>query len=167
MTQSDDKSRSQIKREFRDLKALGKELVDLSEGQVRALPLSEETRDVILATKGLTRNALQRQFRYLTSLLSHEDADVLRTALEGQLKPHADKVAALHEAEQWRDRLLDQDQKSLAEFFEDYPDCDRSQLRQLVRNALKERDLGKPPKSARQLFRYLRRWTEADRPPRS
>ena len=36
------------------------------------------------------------------------------------------------------------------------PDLDRQHLRQLVRNAIRERDQEKPPKSARALYRYLR-----------
>jgi ribosome-associated protein len=82
----DGKSRSQVKREFRALKDLGMQLAGLSKGELRAMPLSEETRDAVLAAKGMTRTALQRQYRYLSSLLAkEEDLAAIRAALAGKL----------------------------------------------------------------------------------
>ena len=159
-SQQDKKSRSQIKREFRELKNLGIQLAGLSKGQLRAMPLSEKTRDALQAARGMTRTALQRQYRHLSSLLAEEDVAVIRSALTGELQPHGEEVAALHEAEHWRDELLSVDKGQLAAFVERFPECDRTHLAQLVRNAKKERALGKPPRSARQLFRYLRQVSE-------
>ena len=159
-SQQNQKSRSQIKREFRELKDLGIQLAGLSKGQLRAMPLSEDTRDALLAAKGMTRTALQRQYRYLSSLLAKEDTAAIRAAMTGELQPHAEEVAAPHEAEHWRDKLLSADECQLAAFVERYPGCDRTHLRQLVRNAKKERDLDKPPRSARQLFRYLKQLSD-------
>lgn len=159
-SQQDEKSRSQIKREFRELKDLGIRLAGLSKGQLRAVPLSERTRDAVLAAQGMTRSALQRQYRHLSSLLASEDVAAIRVALTGQLQPHVEQVAALHEAEHWRDQLLSADEDHVAAFVERYPQCDRTHLGQLVRNAKKERDLGKPPRSARRLFRYVRQLVE-------
>ena len=159
-SQQDEKSRSQVKREFRELKDLGIQLAGLSKGQLRAIPLSEGTRDALLAAKGMTRTALQRQYRHLSSLLVEEDVAAIRAALSGELQPHAEEIAALHEAEDWRDKLLSADEGQLTACVERYPECDRTHLRQLMRNAKKERDLDKPPKSARQLFRYLRQLSD-------
>jgi len=92
-----------------------------------------------------------------------EDVAALRAALAGELQPHAEEVAALHEAERWRDQLLSADEGQLATLVERFPDCDRRHLRQLVRNAKKERDLDKPPRSARKLFRYLRQLAASER----
>jgi ribosome-associated protein len=88
--------------------------------------------------------------------MAREDVAAIRAALAGELQPHADEVAVLHEAERWREKLLSDDESQLAVFLERPAECDRTRLRQLVRNAKKERDLGKPPKSARQLFRFLK-----------
>jgi ribosomal 50S subunit-associated protein YjgA (DUF615 family) len=84
MESEDRKSRSQVKREFRELKDLGIKLAGLSKGQLRAIPLSEDTRDALLAAKGMTRTALQRQYRYLSSLLAKEDVAAIRAALGGK-----------------------------------------------------------------------------------
>ena len=103
---------------------------------------------------------MQRQYRYLSSLLAEEDLASIRAALAGELQPHADEVAAMHEAERWRDKLLSGDESQIAAFVQFHPACDRRQLRQLVRNARKEQALGKSPRSARELFRYLKLLSE-------
>ena len=159
-SQQDEKSRSQVKRDFRELKNLGKRLAGLSKGQLSAIPLSEETREAVLAAQGMARNALQRHYRYLSSLLAEEDVAAIRAALSGELQPHIKDVANLHEAEQWRDKLLSSDETQFAAFVERYPECDRTRVRLLVRNAKKELELDKPPKSARQLFHYVRRLSD-------
>ncbi len=160
--QQDDKSRSQLKREYRELKELGAQLAGLSRGQLRAIPMSEDTRDTLTATHGMARNAIQRQLRYIASLLAEEDIPAIRAALAGELQPHVREVAALHEAENWRDRLLSHDPSQLSAFVEQYPGCDLTHIRRLVTIAGKERELAKPPKSARLLFRYLRQLFEEE-----
>ena len=153
----DEKSRSQIKRDLRALKDLGIELAGLSKGQLSAIPLSDKTRAALLAAQGMARNARSRHYRYLSSLLAEEDVAALRAAVAGELQPHAEDVAKLHEAERWRDTLLSGDEGQLAAFVTQYPSCDRAHVPLLVRNARKELELEKPPKSARTLFRYVRR----------
>ena len=158
--EQEDKSRSQRKREYGALKDLARQLAALSKGQLRAVAMSDPTRDALLATHGMPRNALHRQYRYLASLLVQEDVDAIRAGLAGELRPHAEEVAAFHEMEHWRDRLLSDDPVALDEFVERYPGCDLDQIRQLVKNARKELDLDKPPRSARQLYRYLRQLSD-------
>ncbi len=138
------------------MKDLGKQLVGLSRGQLQTIPLSKGMREGVLAAQGMTRGALQRQLRHLSSLMAEEDVAAIRGALSGALQPHAEEVEALHQAERWRDELLAGDESLLTRFVEQHPTCDRQHLGQLVRNVRKERDLDQPPKSARQLFRYLK-----------
>jgi len=159
-SQQDEKSRSQVKRDLRALKDLGIRLAGLSKGQLRAIPLSEETRAAVLAAQGMARNALQRHYRYLSSLLGQEDVAAIRTALTGELQPQVQAVAKQHEAERWRDELLSGDERQFVAFVARYPEFDRTHVRLLVRNARKELELGKPPRSARLLFRYLRRLSD-------
>ena len=157
---SDDKSRSQIKRDIRALKDLGIRLAGLSKGQLSAIPLSEKTRAALLAAQGMARNALSRHYRYLSSLLAEEDFAAISTALTGERQPLVKEVANLHEAERLRDELLSGDERQLAAFVARYPECDRTHVRLLVRNARKELDHDKPPRSARLLYRYLRRLSD-------
>lgn len=158
----DEKSRSQIKRDFQALKDLGIQLAGLSKGQLQKIPLSDETRAAVLAAQAMARNALQRHYRYLSSLLAEEDVAAIRAAVTGERQPHIKKVAELHEAELLRDQLVSGDERPLAAFIELYPDCDRAHVRLLVRNARKEQELDKPPRSARLLYRYLRRLSDPE-----
>lgn len=150
----DEKSKSQIKREFHELHALGKQLVDLPGKQLQKMPLSESLREAVLEAKTFSRGALQRQLRYIAGLLPREDIDAIRLALDKLLQPGRDQARAFHRIEQWRDKLIAGDDALLDELVHGFG-ADRQHLRQLVRNAQKEREQNKPPRSARMLFQYL------------
>ena len=64
-------------------------------------------------------------------------------------------IAWLHQIERWRDRLLE-DEAALTELLAEHPQADAQRLRTLIRNALKEKELLKPPKSFREIFQILR-----------
>ena len=64
-------------------------------------------------------------------------------------------IAWLHQVERWRDRLLEQPD-SLTELLAAYPGADVQQLRTLIRNAIKDKELQKPPKHYREIFQILR-----------
>jgi ribosome-associated protein len=61
----------------------------------------------------------------------------------------------MHQLERWRDRLLESD-SALTELLAAYPQTDAQRLRGLIRNAIKERELQKPPKNYREIFQVLR-----------
>ncbi len=155
----DQKSRTQMKREFQELKDLVTQLVELSAGQLARIPLAERTREGMLTAKGLSRSALQRQLRRLVRFIADEDVDAIRLALAGAPHPETGDVPAPpdapDEAERWCEELVAGDDDLMGRFIETYPASDRQHLRQLVRNARAERDLDKPPASAPQLLSYL------------
>lgn len=84
-----------------------------------------------------------------------EDEASIRKALNKIQQPHKDEVNAFHEVEQWRNQLLLGDQVLLNALVNKFVNFDRQHIRQLIRNAKKEQDQNKPPKSARLLFKYL------------
>ncbi len=149
------KSKSQIKREMHELQALGKQLVELSPKQLVDIPLSEKVRDAIVSARTLKHGAIRRQLQYIGSLMPKEDVASIRTMLHKLQQPHKDEVKAFHELEQWRDQLLLGDQDLLNELASKFVSFDRQHVRQLIRNAKKEQEKNKPPKSARLLFKYL------------
>ena len=57
---------------------------------------------------------------------------------------------------------LEQGDDAVPEVLNLWPDADRQQLRSLIRNAKKEKEGNKPPKSARLIFQYLRELSEND-----
>jgi len=154
--ENEKKSKSQIKREFLALRDLGRELVELPGKALHQLPLSESFRAAILATRQLKMEALRRQLKHIGKLVRDEDIDAIQIALKNLRQPLGMEIKAFHEVESWRDALLGGDDKLLEELCERFEKLDRQHIRQLVRNANKERVANKPPKSARVLFRHLK-----------
>ncbi|MEA3302235.1 MAG: ribosome biogenesis factor YjgA [Pseudomonadota bacterium] len=149
------KSKSQIKRELHLLHELGKQLVALPPSQLRSLELTEQLQTAIMDARRFKRGALKRQLQYIAALMREVDAAAVQQALDGFQRPQQQEVEALHEVEAWRDALLAGDEALLDELVRRFQHADRQHLRQLVRNANRERQLNKPPKSARALFREL------------
>jgi ribosome-associated protein len=150
------KSKSQVKRDLLALHDLGRELVDLSSKALHQLPLSDDIRRSIIEAKHLKMEALRRQLKHIGKLMLDEDAEAIHKGLATLRQPHKKEVSEFHEVESWRDKLLAGDDELLAELCGRFSQIDRQHLRQLMRNAKKEQALGKGPKSARALFRYLK-----------
>jgi ribosome-associated protein len=148
-------SKSQLKRDSEMLHKLVQQLVALPAASLSRLSLSEKLQEGIAQAKKLKRIALKRQLKYLTGLMREVDSDAIVLQLERLIQPHRQQVQQFHEVEQWRDALLAGDEALLEELVSRFETADRQHLRQLVRNAQKERDQNKPPKSARLLFSYL------------
>jgi len=153
---SEEKSKSQIKRELDALKDLGGELVDLSARQLQQVSLEDATLAAIIDARGMKKGALKRQLQYIGSLLRHEDAANLRRVLDSLAQPHRQQVRAHHQLEQWRDSLIAGEDSVFTELASHFTDLDRQYLMQLVRNARKEQAQDKPPKAARSIFQYLK-----------
>lgn len=155
----EDKSRSQIKREHQALQKLARELLDYSASDLAELPLNDSLLRAINEGRKIRAHAhggRNRQIKYIGKHLAELDVEALWAAVE-QLQ-NRDKLnsARFQLVENWRDRLLSEQDAALAEFLTDFPHADRQALRQLIRNAGKEQEKQQPPKSARQLFKVLR-----------
>ncbi len=149
------KSTSQIKRELLALDPLTEELLTLPERQLLTLALSEELLNALRIARGLKRGARKRQLRFARGLLAQADHDAVAAAVAAFKRPQRAQVDAMHELEDWRERLIGGDVALLNELFERYPDIDRQYLLQLVRNAKAERLAQKAPRAARALFKLL------------
>ena len=101
----------------------------------------------------------RRQYAAL-DCLRQRDVEPIRQALDKLKNRHNQQVVLFHKLENLRDRLIDQGDDAIAEVLNLWPDADRQQLRTLIRNAKKEKEGNKPPKSARQIFQYLRELAE-------
>ena len=150
-------SKSQLKRESHALTDLGKELVELAPSKLKTIPISDNLAEAItLARRLKSGSGRKRQLQYIGKLLRTTDVEPINAAMDALKLEHAYENVRLHKLEVWRDRLLEEGDSALAELLAEHPDADRQQLRQLLRNAQKEQKLNKPPKSARELFKYLR-----------
>ncbi len=150
-------SKSQLKREAHALQALGERLLELPAEQLATVPLPDELARAIDEAKRIkARGALKRHRQYIGKLMRSIEPEPIEAALEKLASRHAESIALQHRLERWRDRLLEEGDGALAELLEEVPHADRQHLRQLMRNARQERERNKPPKSNRELFRYLR-----------
>ncbi len=152
-------NKTAIKREMLALRELGRELVALPPARLDEIPLEERLREAIELARRLKKGALKRQLIYIEKLmrpLAADEVEAIRRALAQIHRPHRDEVERLHQLEQWRDRLLAGDDELLNEIVASHPAADRQHIRQLARNANREAERNKPPKSSRALFQYLR-----------
>jgi ribosome-associated protein len=69
--------------------------------------------------------------------LEAQEVQGIRDALQEQAKGSAHETLTLHLAEQWRDRLIADDQ-ALDLWFQSHPTTDSQQLRALIRQARKD-----------------------------
>ena len=149
-------SKSALKREMTELQSLGTELVALSKDQLKKIDLPDDLRDAVRDAQRFTQHeAHRRQLQYIGKLMRNLDAEPIRAALDEIKGVSAAATARMHALERLRSRFLD-DEAVIAEIAADHPGADLQHLRQLRRNALKEQQLGKPPRAFRELFRVLR-----------
>lgn len=151
------KSKSQVKREMQHLQDLGKRLGDLEPHQLAPLPISERLRSALDELKRIRQHeARRRHMQYIGKLMRSEDFETLEKALEGYSAGSQENTRRLHLAEHWRERLIAEGDRAMAEFLEQVPGGDVQHLRNLVRNA--QRDLAKQKNTgqARKLFREIR-----------
>lgn len=157
LEETEEVSKSQLKREALAKRSLASELIALGSKQFANAPLDEDLRDEIRDARKITAHvARKRQLMYVGKKLRLRDTSEIEQYLEN-LKNNASQLTQKHHnAESWRDYLLANGDRGLAEFLRLRPDADRQALRQLIRNTSSEMAKGKPPASARALFRVLR-----------
>ena len=135
-------------------------LTPMPAAQLARLPIPEELMPHIVETQRITSHiAHKRQVQFLAKQMRREEDEVLeaiRDAMDEGGEAARRETALLHQAEQWRDRLLADGDDALAALLEEFPTADRQKLRQLVRNATDERAKNKPPRAFRELFREVR-----------
>jgi len=149
-------SKSALKRAMTELQDLGAELVALSVDQLKKISLPDDLRDAVRAAQRITQHeAHRRQLQYIGKLMRSLDAEPIRAALDEINGVSAAATARMHALERLRTRFLE-DEKVIGEIAAAHPGADLLHLRQLRRNALKEQQLGKPPRAFRELFRVLR-----------
>lgn len=150
-------SKTQLKRESAALHEMAAELAALPAAQLEALELPEAIfKSVVEASHMPAKGARKRLLKYIGGLLRDADADAVREKLAQIKNQSVHSAREHHKIERWRDRLIQENDEALTELLNDYPEADRQHLRQIVRNAKLELKKEKPPRYARELFRYLR-----------
>lgn len=153
-------SKSSRKREMQALQDLGEQLVALSPERLKKVPLPESLYEAIRAAQGFKMEARRRQLQYIGKLMRKIDPEPIQAQLDIFAGNSAAEVAKMHRLERLREQLLE-DEQVIGTIAETWPEADLQYLRTLRRNALKEREAARPPKSFREIFRVLRELQEA------
>ena len=152
-----EKSRTQLKKEATALQKMGEKLVLLSDDQLGRMDLPTRLMEAIQTVRAIkSHGARRRQMQYIGSLMRSVDAEPIEQALLSIEQGAYGQAKAFHRIEAWRDQLVDGDDDVFQVILDTFPDADRRRLGQLVRSARKEKEKNAPPKSARNLFRYLK-----------
>jgi ribosome-associated protein len=139
-----------------DLQSIGAELVALSTDQLKKVELPDDLREAVRDCQRFTQHgAHRRQLQYIGKLMRNIDPAPIQAALDEINGLSAAANARMHALERLRMRFLE-DEKVIGEIADAHPGADLQYLRQLRRNALKEREQGKPPRAFRELYRCLR-----------
>ncbi|WP_311063728.1 ribosome biogenesis factor YjgA [Halomonas sp. DWK9] len=150
-------SKSQLKREMHALQALGETLIAMKPAERARFPLSDDMLRAIEETSRIrSHEGRRRHMQYVGKLIRKEDLTAIQGVFDAIEQEKEQRDHAFHRLEKWRDRMVDEGDDGVDLFMADYPNADRQALRQLVRNARKEREQGKPPTSSRKLFKHLR-----------
>ncbi|MBN7819306.1 ribosome biogenesis factor YjgA [Bowmanella yangjiangensis] len=167
MTEYDDqefegKSKTQLKNEMQDLQQLGLKLVGLGPAALAKVPLDQELSDAINLAKRIDKKkeGYRRQLQFIGKLMRTRDVEPIQQALDLLENKHQQATAQFHKLERLRDDIVANGDSAINQAMELYPTLERQKLRQLSRQAQKEAQQNKPPKSSREIFQYLRQISE-------
>jgi ribosome-associated protein len=134
-------SRTELKKESTELQKLGEELLTLRSDLMARLALPESLLTALQEVRRITNfEGRRRQMQYVGKLmrgLDEETRQAIRDALQEQHSGSAQETLALHQAEQWRDELI-ADDEALQRWLDKYTETDVQQLRALIRQARKD-----------------------------
>lgn len=142
---STDMSKTDLKKHSDHLQQLGESLLTLGAAPLarlsETLGLPEKLVDALNEAKRITNfEGRRRQMQYIGKLMRRLDEDTIsaiEAAIEEQRKPSAQATLALHQAEQWRDQLI-ADDDALTRWLALDPQADVQHLRALIRQARKD-----------------------------
>jgi len=153
----DDESRRQTaqreKREAGDRSSrVARQLMLMTDAVFVKLDLDEELRDEIAGARKITSDVARRRAeRALAGYLRGIDIADLQQRIANVENTGTADPRLFHSAERWRTRLIEEGSAAAAEFPGGYVDP----LPQLIQNARREKETGKPPGAQRALFRHV------------
>ena len=154
-------SKSQLKRESQALQDMGRQLVEMPEGQLVKFDLPQQLKEAIYEARKLkNREGKRRQLQYIGKLMRIADTHFIQQTLDKM--DHQSQTYRQHfqQLEERRERIINEGSSAIDALVDLYPAADRQQLRNLQRQANREIAEKKPPSASRKLFTYLRELAE-------
>ncbi len=155
-------SKTEMKTDMEALQKLGEELVTLKPSVLEKFPLSEDLALAIKDAQRFKNEAKRRQLQYIGKIMRNIDPEPIQAALDKVRNKHSQATAELHKLEQLRDRIVEEGDAAISEVMDMYPEADRQRLRQLARQANKEKKANKPAKAFREIFQILKELKQED-----
>ncbi|HEX5806080.1 MAG TPA: ribosome biogenesis factor YjgA [Macromonas sp.] len=156
-------SRTDLKKQSDHLQRLGEQLLTLRKGLLDKLALPDKLLDALVEAKRITNfEGKRRQMQFIGKLMRKLDENTVQaveTALEVQHQGSAQEKQRLHVAEQWRDRLV-ADDEALTDWLALDADADLQHLRSLVRQARKDAQAKAPEEAAGKAARHGKAYRE-------
>lgn len=154
-------NKTALKREIASRTELVERATGLADSELERLGLDHDQVAQIAKVRAIRPSgARKRQLKYCVKQLANADLDTVETYLNDRHSLQLAINQAFHHLERWRDRLLEQGDALLGEAMQQWPTLERQQFRQLVRDAQREQQHGKPAGAKRKLFRHLRELDE-------
>ena len=149
-------SKTELKKDSKKIQQFGRKISELTINNIEAFKFPLNIYEATIDLKNLKSNsAKKRQVQYLGKLLREIDLTDAFIIMK-QLKVSSQKeIQRNNIIEGWRNKLLNNN-NSITEFVDEYPEIDRQSLRQTISNAQKEKTKNKPPKYSRQLFKLIK-----------
>lgn len=151
-------SKTDLKKEAKELQDFATKLIKLSKSKRTELPVSDEMQAAFLLADKIAKkpDALRRHVQYMAKLLRDEDMETLETKYELAASPaKANELVAI-KVEALRESILTGGDGAINDLISENDYFDRQKLRQLVRQANKELAQEKPGKNYKELFQYLK-----------
>ena len=151
------KSKTQLKQEAEDIKQLGVALVEFSNAQLDEIPMKDELREAIQLANRINKkkDGFRRQLQLIGKILRQCELEPIEDGINKLRAHHRRTNNHFHQLEQLRDDIVNKGDSAIQSLLDEYPELDRQKLRQLQRQAVKQKEAEKPAKAAREIFQYL------------
>ncbi len=101
-------SRSEQKRLYKQVEDIARELIVLSDSDLKKLPAEEEVKAEIIECRGLKAGARKRQIKYLAKVMRQYPLDNILNYLKAKKGSTLKQNQLFHEAERWRDVIINE-----------------------------------------------------------
>ena len=152
------KSKTEIKKEMHQLQDFAQSLVEMSKHQRSLIPLSDDLKDAMVVADKIRNKheALRRHIRHIAKILLETDLAPIHQAIDVMANKHQQSTAKFERLENLREQLVEQGNDAVEALLLEFEQMDRQKLKQLVRNAAKEKKAEKLGKHYKNLFTYLK-----------
>ncbi|MEM9102109.1 MAG: ribosome biogenesis factor YjgA [Pseudomonadota bacterium] len=147
-------SKSELKRDMKDIQKLGEQIIAMNAKQLKKLALSNDLQiEVEQAQKIKSHSERLRQIKRFGKLLRNIDLDDLQLRIAKINESESPTKEKSSEVEIWYTRFVDEGDSAIHIFCETFSYTERQTLRQLFRAHQKKPDA---TKTKQQLFAYIK-----------